>query len=94
MNAKVVMDALRRHQPAGRYHRHLQPAHARHRAQLLRPHRGNAGRSHRPFDGTPDLLTNAMAREIYGAEAEEAFNEAATSTAIPTSEPAPARVPA
>jgi phosphonate transport system ATP-binding protein len=34
-----------------------------------------------------------MAREIYGAEADEAFNEAATSTAIPTT-PAPARVPA
>ena len=35
------------------------------------------------FDGTPDLLTTEMAREIYGAEAEEAFNEAATSTALP-----------
>jgi hypothetical protein len=35
-----------------------------------------------------------MAREIYGAEADEAFNEAATSTSIPTSEPVPARVPA
>ena len=35
------------------------------------------------FDGTPDLLTARMAREIYGAEAEEAFDEAATSTALP-----------
>ena len=32
------------------------------------------------FDGTPAQLTIGMAREIYGAEAEEAFNEAATST--------------
>ncbi len=34
------------------------------------------------FDGTPDLLTTQMAREIYGAEAKEAFNEAATSTSL------------
>lgn len=45
------------------------------------------------FDGTPDLLTTAMAREIYGAEAGEAFNEAATSTSLgastePTAAPA------
>jgi len=45
------------------------------------------------FDGTPDLLTTAMAREIYGAEADEAFNEAATSTALPSSS-APVRVSA
>jgi phosphonate transport system ATP-binding protein len=47
MNAKIVMDALRRHQPAGRHHGHLQPAHARHRAQLLRPDHRHAGRAHR-----------------------------------------------
>ncbi|MEQ8368356.1 MAG: ATP-binding cassette domain-containing protein, partial [Roseicyclus sp.] len=34
------------------------------------------------FDGTPAQLTTAMAREIYGAEAGEAFNEAATSTSL------------
>ncbi|MEM6609272.1 MAG: phosphonate ABC transporter ATP-binding protein [Pseudomonadota bacterium] len=34
------------------------------------------------FDGTPELLTTQMAREIYGAEAEEAFDEAATSTSL------------
>lgn len=34
------------------------------------------------FDGTPQQLTTSMARQIYGAEAEEAFNEAATSTSI------------
>jgi phosphonate transport system ATP-binding protein len=46
------------------------------------------------FDGTPDLLTTAMAREIYGAEADEAFNEAATSTSIPGGAAEPVRVPA
>ena len=34
------------------------------------------------FDGTPDQLTTGVARDIYGADA--SFNEAATSTAIPT----------
>jgi len=46
------------------------------------------------FDGTPDLLTTEMAREIYGAEAEEAFNEAATSTSLGATRPAPVRVSA
>jgi phosphonate transport system ATP-binding protein len=46
------------------------------------------------FDGTPDLLTTSMAREIYGAEADEAFNEAATSTSIPGATAEPVRVPA
>ncbi len=34
------------------------------------------------FDGTPDQLSTGAAREIYGAD--DTFNEAATSTAIPT----------
>jgi phosphonate transport system ATP-binding protein len=34
------------------------------------------------FDGTPDQLSTGVARDIYGADA--SFNEAATSTAIPT----------
>jgi ABC-type hemin transport system ATPase subunit len=34
------------------------------------------------FDGTPDQLSTGVAREIYGADA--SFDEAATSTAIPT----------
>jgi phosphonate transport system ATP-binding protein len=33
------------------------------------------------FDGTPDQLSTGVARDIYGAD--ETFNEAATSTAIP-----------
>ncbi|MEM9144918.1 MAG: phosphonate ABC transporter ATP-binding protein [Pseudomonadota bacterium] len=34
------------------------------------------------FDDTPDALTDAMAREIYGAEAEAAFEGSITSTAL------------
>ena len=34
------------------------------------------------FDGTPDQLSTGVARDIYGADA--SFNEAATSTSIPT----------
>ena len=34
------------------------------------------------FDGTPEQLSTGVARDIYGAD--ESFNEAATSTSIPT----------
>lgn len=34
------------------------------------------------FDGTPAQLTHGIAREIYGAEAEEAFAEGMTSTSL------------
>jgi phosphonate transport system ATP-binding protein len=34
------------------------------------------------FDGSAAQLTDRMAREIYGAEAAEAFNEAMTSTSL------------
>lgn len=34
------------------------------------------------FNGTPDELTDERAREIYGAEADEAFSEAVTSTTL------------
>ncbi|MEM1314327.1 MAG: phosphonate ABC transporter ATP-binding protein [Pseudomonadota bacterium] len=36
------------------------------------------------FDGTPDQLTLGVARDIYGAETAEAFNENATSTSLQT----------
>lgn len=42
------------------------------------------------FDDTPDALTDETAREIYGAEAEEAFESAITSTSLgpaPTTPP-------
>lgn len=42
------------------------------------------------FDGTPAQLTLGMAREIYGAEAGEAFDEAATSTSLNAGAEAPA----
>ena len=34
------------------------------------------------FDGTPKSLTDEKAREIYGAEADEAFEASVTSTAL------------
>jgi phosphonate transport system ATP-binding protein len=43
------------------------------------------------FDGNPGQLTQRMAREIYGAEAEEAFHEGMTSTTL-GGEPAKARL--
>ncbi|TMV77290.1 phosphonate ABC transporter ATP-binding protein [Thioclava sp. BHET1] len=43
------------------------------------------------FDGTPDLLTGATAREIYGAD--ESFQESATSTSIETLDSARAYAP-
>jgi phosphonate transport system ATP-binding protein len=43
------------------------------------------------FDGNPGQLTQRMAREIYGAEAEEAFQEALTSTSL-GGEPAKSRL--
>lgn len=46
------------------------------------------------FDGAPDELTEAKAREIYGAESEEAFSEGLTSTTIGKSVPAAAMVAA
>ena len=44
------------------------------------------------FDGAPDELTEAKAREIYGAESEEAFSETMTSTTIGKTVPAAAMV--
>lgn len=38
------------------------------------------------FDGTPDQLSTGVARDIYGAD--DSFNEAATSTALPTDQTA------
>ena len=39
------------------------------------------------FDGTPEQLTVGVARDIYGAEAEEAFSESATSTSLASPRP-------
>jgi len=34
------------------------------------------------FDGSPDQLSDEKAREIYGAEADEAFEPGVTSTSL------------
>ncbi|MDA0188024.1 MAG: phosphonate ABC transporter ATP-binding protein [Proteobacteria bacterium] len=39
------------------------------------------------FDGTPDQLTDRQAREIYGAEADDAFSEGVTSTSLRPAQP-------
>ena len=49
------------------------------------------------FDDEPSALTDSMAREIYGAEAEEAFEGSITSTSLGGDRSVPAettRVPA
>lgn len=48
------------------------------------------------FDDAPEALTDAMAREIYGAEAEEAFEGTITSTSLggPATPAEPRNVPA
>lgn len=45
------------------------------------------------FDDNPTALTDEIAREIYGAEAEEAFEGAITSTSLETAPPNTLRVP-
>ncbi len=84
MNAKVVMDALRSiNQQDGK-------------TVICNLHTLDTARSYCDriigmsagkiiFDGTPDLLTTDMAREIYGAD-DDQFDEAATSTTLPDSE--------
>ncbi|NMG37886.1 phosphonate ABC transporter ATP-binding protein [Chelativorans sp. ZYF759] len=81
MNARLVMDALRRiNQEDGI-------------TVLCNLHTLDTARSYCDriigmldgkvvFDGTPPQLTDAKAREIYGAEADEAFSEGVTSTAL------------
>ncbi|WP_439530582.1 phosphonate ABC transporter ATP-binding protein [Pannonibacter sp.] len=81
LNAKVVMDALRRiNQEDGI-------------TVLANLHTLDTARTYCDrivglmsgavvFDGTPDQLTDRQAREIYGAEADDAFSEGVTSTAL------------
>lgn len=81
MNARLVMDALRRiNQEDGI-------------TVLCNLHTLDTARSYCDrivgmmdgkvvFDGTPPQLTDAKAREIYGAEADDAFSEGVTSTAL------------
>ncbi len=80
MNAKLVMDTLRRiHDEDGRMviaNLHTLDTARRYCDRVIGMRDGRV-----VFDGTPDLLTTQAARDIYGADA--SFNERATSTAIP-----------
>jgi phosphonate transport system ATP-binding protein len=81
MNAQVVMDTLRRiHDEDGRLviaNLHTLDTARRYCDRVIGMRDGRI-----VFDGTPDLLTTGAARDIYGAD--DSFNEAATSTALPT----------
>ena len=86
LNAKVVMDALRRiNREDGLTvicNLHTLDT-ARHYSDRIIGMQG--GRV--VFDGPPSELTDAAAREIYGAEADEAFHESMTSTSLGRPEP-------
>lgn len=86
LNAKVVMDALRRINREDGI------------TVLANLHTLDTARSYCDrvvglkegrlyFDGTPDQLTDSMARDIYGAEAEDAFTSGITSTGLSTARP-------
>ena len=81
MNAQVVMDTLRKiNVEDGRMviaNPHALETARRYRDRVIGRRDGRI-----VFDGTPDQLSTGVARDIYGAD--ETFNEAATSTAIPT----------
>lgn len=81
LNAKLVMDALRR------INREdgitvLANLHTLDTARMYCDRIVGLMQGRLVFDGTPDQLTDRQAREIYGAEAEEAFAEGLTSTAL------------
>ena len=81
MNAQVVMDTLRRiNLEDGRMviaNLHTLDTARRYCDRVIGMRDGRI-----VFDGTPDQLSTQVAREIYGAD--DSFNEAATSTSIPT----------
>ncbi|MEI4486637.1 phosphonate ABC transporter ATP-binding protein [Frigidibacter sp. MR17.14] len=86
MNAQIVMETLRRiHEEDGRTviaNLHTLDTARRYCDRVIGMRAGRI-----VFDGTPDLLTTAAAREIYGADA--SFSEAATSTSIEALEAPP-----
>ena len=81
MNAQVVMDTLRKiNVEDGRMviaNLHTLDTARRYCDRVIGMRDGRI-----VFDGTPDQISTGVARDIYGAD--ETFNEAATSTAIPT----------
>ena len=81
LNAKLVMDALRRiNQEDGITV--LANLHTLDTARMYCDRIVGLMQGRLVFDGTPDQLTDRQAREIYGAEAEEAFAEGLTSTSL------------
>ena len=86
MNAQVVMQSLRDiHEQDGRTviaNLHTLDTARRYCDRVIGMRDGRI-----VFDGLPEHLTTATAREIYGADA--SFSEATTSTQIETTEPAP-----
>jgi phosphonate transport system ATP-binding protein len=85
MNAQVVMQSLRDiHEQDGRMviaNLHTLDTARRYCDRVIGMRDGRI-----VFDGLPEQLTTAMAREIYGADAR--FSEATTSTQIETTDPA------
>jgi phosphonate transport system ATP-binding protein len=81
MNAQVVMDTLKRiNVEDGRMviaNLHTLDTARRYCDRVIGMRDGRI-----VFDGTPDQLSTGTARDIYGAD--DSFNEAATSTSIPT----------
>lgn len=81
MSAQVVMDTLRRiHDEDGRMivcNLHTLDTARRYCDRVIGMRAGRV-----VFDGTPEMLSSAAAREIYGAD--ESFCETATSTSIET----------
>ncbi len=81
MNAQIVMDTLKRiNVEDGRMviaNLHTLDTARRYCDRVIGMRDGRV-----VFDGTPDQLSTGVARDIYGADA--TFNEAATSTAIPS----------
>jgi phosphonate transport system ATP-binding protein len=81
MNAQIVMDTLRRiNLEDGRMviaNLHTLDTARRYCDRVIGMRDGRV-----VFDGTPDQLSTGVARDIY--DADESFNESATSTAIPT----------
>ncbi len=79
MNAQVVMDTLRRiHEEDGRMV--IANLHTLDTARNYCDRVIGMRDGHIVFDGPPEMLTTAAARDIYGADA--SFNEDATSTSI------------
>lgn len=86
MNAKIVMDALRRiHEEDGRMviaNLHTLDTARQYCDRVIGMRQGQV-----VFDGPPSELTTSVAREIYGAD--ESFSESSTSTSLDVLDRAP-----